>query len=91
MTSTTNNYKGIKATCGMTKNLGGYRGDNIQVFLDRENNEVFGIYHTQNEWTEFRNDSDIVEITTYYRPTTMRQIEADIEMALDPRTWTLAR
>ena len=82
MTTTTNPTKatGIKTTCGMTKVLP-CRGDYIQVAYDAEKNEVFGIRHTQNSWTVFKDDS-IVEVANYYRPTTMKQITQDLLIAL---------
>lgn len=74
--------RGVKNVCSRTRNLGRYMGDNIQVFYDFEEREVFGIYHIINEWTVFRNNQDIVYITTYYEPATQKEIENDVREAL---------
>ena len=73
--------KGIKATCSLTKYLP-CCGEYIQVAYDTEENEVFGIRQTQNSWTVFKDDS-IIEVTNYYRPTTMKQIKKDLLIALN--------
>lgn len=73
--------KGLKSTCTMTKTLGRYMGDNVQVFYDAESDTVFGIYHTLNEWSQYR-DEHIMYVATYYKAATQREIRSDVEKTI---------
>lgn len=73
--------KGLKATCSMTKDLGKYWGENVQVFYDIREHTVFGVYHTLNRWTVI-NDDTVIYVNTYYRQTTQKDIREDIERAV---------
>jgi len=74
---------GVKTVCSKTRSLGRYMGDNIQVFYDMEDNEVFGIYHLINEWSVYPDNPSILYVGTFYEPATQKEIEYEVRLALE--------
>ena len=67
---------GLKKASGYTENYGPYSGNYVELFYDKSNGDVWGIFqHSlgQNSWTEYH-DHDVVKVCTTSRPMTMPEI-----------------
>ena len=71
--------KGIKATCSETKRIGSYMGDHVDVYVDRDANEAYGISLVGSDFTVSKGD---VFVGTYWEPTSMAQIKSDVEASI---------
>lgn len=78
---------GLKKTSGYTENYGPYSGSYVEIFYDKSNGDVWGVFqHSlgQNSWTVYH-DPDVVKVCTTSRHMTMQQIADCIRDRLQER------
>lgn len=67
---------GLKKASGETQNYGYYSGMYVEIFYDKADGEVWGVFQYslgQNSWTEYH-DSSIVKICNTSSHMTMQEI-----------------
>ena len=68
--------RGLKEASGYTQNYGPYSGSYVEIFYDKSNGDVWGVFqHSlgQNSWTVYH-DPDVIKVCTTSRHMTMQQI-----------------
>lgn len=67
---------GLKKASGCTENYGPYSGSYVELFYDKSNGDVWGIFqHSlgQSSWTVYH-DPDVIKVCTTSRHMTMQEI-----------------
>lgn len=67
---------GLKKASGYTENYGPYSGSYVELFYDKSNGDVWGIFqHSlgQNSWTVYH-DPDVIKVCNTSSHMTMQQI-----------------
>lgn len=76
--------RGLKKASGCTDNYGPYSGSYVELFYDKSNGDVWGVFqHSlgQNSWTVYHSP-DIVKVCNTYNHMTMQQIADSIRGTL---------
>lgn len=76
---------GLKKASGYTENYGPYSGSYVELFYDKSNGDVWGVFHHsmgQNSWTEYH-DPDVLKVCTTSRHMTMQEIADCIRDRID--------
>lgn len=75
---------GLKNASGYTENYVPYSGNYVELFYDKSNGDVWGVFqHSlgQNSWTVYH-DPDVVKVCTTSRHMTMQEIADSIRNRL---------
>ena len=74
--------KGIKKLCTETRYLHKGENDYVEIFVDDNTAEVWGVWHDNtNEWTEY-NDTAARKLANVHEPKTMKELQEIIEYAM---------